>query len=285
MDALTTFDDLVLGCIYLAVSFVLLVLGTWIYDRVNPHYSLRHELAERDNMAVGIALAGYLTGLVIALTGVLVGESIGLWWDLVDLVVYGLSAIVLLIVASFVNDKVILNTFDNEDELIRDQNAGMGAISAGTHIATGLVIYGAISGFGGGFITLLVFFALGQLVLVLVSRLYEAVVPFDLHDEIEKDNVAVGVTFAGVLVALGNIVRIASEGDFISWTVNLTNFGILVGFGLLILPLLRLLADRVMVPGRKISDELSTQAVPNIGAGFVAAASYFIVSMLIGVVV
>ncbi|MCB0313827.1 MAG: DUF350 domain-containing protein, partial [Calditrichaeota bacterium] len=61
----------------------------------------------------------------------------------------------------------------------------------------------------------------------------------DLHAEIEKDNVAVGVAFAGVLIAIGNIVRIGASGDFISWEYNLTTFFGFVLFGLILLPVLR----------------------------------------------
>ena len=95
-----------------------------------------------------------------------------------------------------------------------------GVVVCASYIATGLVIFGAVSGEIGGIVTTLVFWVLGQVALVLAGLVYEWITPYSIHDEIEKDNVAAGVAFAGALVGIGVIVFHASAGNFISWAVN-----------------------------------------------------------------
>ena len=104
---------------------------------------------ERDNAALALAVAGYYMGLVLAIGGTLVGESLGLVEDLIDLFMYGFLSIILLNVSWFLCDKIILYKFKMHDELIRDQNQGTGAVAAAVSIASGFVIYGSVAGTGG----------------------------------------------------------------------------------------------------------------------------------------
>ncbi len=274
-------DQILTGMVYLLSVFVLLVIGKLVYDLLHRGFDLKSELVERDNLALAITVGGYYVGLVMAVGGVLSSESNGLVDDLIDIGFFGLVAIVLLNLSAWINDKVILRQFDNEKEIIKDRNAGTGAIEAGNHIAVGLMTAGALSG-EGDLITAGAFWLLGQVVLIVASVLYAALLPFDVHDEIERDNVAVGVAFAGVLIAIGNVVRLGSEGDFISWYQNLSEFGSFTLAGLILLPVVRVFADKVLLPGAKLTDELVNQEKPNIGAGMIEAASYFAASMLIG---
>ena len=274
-------DQLLTGLVYLASIFVLFLIGKLVYDKLHPGFVLREELFERDNVALSLAVVGYYLGLVLALGGVLSGPSLGLVDDLIDIFFYGLLAIVLLHVSAWLNDRVILRRFDNQKEIITDRNAGAGAIEGGNHVANGLIIAGAISGFGD-LVTALAFWGLGQVVLILAGLVYERVVPFDVHDQIERDNVAVGVAFSGVLIAIGHIVGVAVEGDFIGWRENLAQLAAYAAVGLVLLPLVRLLTDKLLLPGVKLNDELVAQDEPNLGAGLIEAFSYVAAAMLIG---
>ncbi len=274
-------DQILSGLIYLLSLFVLLGFGKLLYDLLHPRFVLRTELFERDNVALAVTVAGYYLGLILALGGVLSGPSSGLWVDLIDIGLYGLAAVLLLNLSAWMNDKIILSKFDNQKEIIDDRNAGTGAIEAGNHIANGLIISGALSG-QGDLLTALVFWLLGQLALIVGSKIYTAMVAFDVHDEVEKDNVAVGVAFAGVLVGLGYIAGLATSGDFVSWAANLGEYGVYVGVGLLLLPVIRWTADRVLVPGVSLDDELVGQEHPNLGAGILEAFSYVAAAILIG---
>ena len=277
-----TLDQILTALVYIGAVTVLFVLGKWLYDRLHPRFKLAKELVEKDNLAMAVAMAGYFLGLVFAIGGVLIGPSHGIIDDLIDIFYFGIAAILLLNLSGFINDKLLLYKFDNVKEIIDDQNVGTGVIEAANHTAMGLIIAGAISGQGGSMITAAAFWLLGQVSLIVGTFLYDLITPFKLHDEIEKDNVAVGVAFAGILIALGNIARIAVSGDFYSWEENLTEFGVYMGLGLLILPVLRVICDRVLLPGASLTDELVNQEKPNVGAGIIEATTYICASMLVG---
>ena len=54
--------------------------------------------------------------------------------------------------------------------------------------------------------TAIAFWALGQTVLVLVGKYYNLITNYNIHEHIEKDNVAVGIGFAGALIGIGNLL-------------------------------------------------------------------------------
>ena len=274
-------DQMLRGFTYLAVVLVLLVIGKLVYDGLHRRFVLRTELVEKDNLAVALAVAGYYLGLVIVLGGVVSGPaSFNMFDDVIGLVIFGVLGIVLLNLSAWINDKVVFSKFDNEKEIVEDRNAGMGAVEGGNYVAVGLITAGAMSG-EGGLLPGLVFWVLGLFALIVAGLLYDKITSYDLHEQIEKDNVAVGVAFAGVLVGFGNIIRLAGDGDFVSWNESLTEFGYYTLVGLILLPLIRIFADKVLLPGASLSDEL-VQARPNLGAGFIEAVSYLAASMLIG---
>ncbi len=280
-----TIDQVVTAFIYLVAVFFLFFVGKFVFDKLNRRFDLRAQLVKEDNFAVAIAVVGYYLGLVFAIGGILLGPSTYWLDDLIDIFFYGIIAIVLLNLSAFINDKIILYKFDNVKEIIDDRNVGTGVILAANHIATGLIIYGAISGEGGDLITACVFWILGQIALIIASLIYNLITSFDVHDEIEKDNVAVGVAFAGMLIAMGNVICVGLSGDFISWSVNLTQFGAFVLFGLILLPVLRFVTDKILLPGENLTKELIHQETPNVGAGAIEAFSYIAASFLLGWVI
>jgi len=274
-------DNFILAIIYLISAFALFFVGKVVFDRINRSYQLNEELVKKDNSALAIAMVGYYFGLTLSIGGVIVGPSAGLQEDLIDILLYGPLAIILMNASAIINDKFILYKFNNTKELIEDQNVGTGAVECAVYIATGMIIFGAISGQDGSLITAIVFWGLGQLALILTGIIYNLITPYDIHSHIEKNNVAVGVSFAGALVGIGNVIRHAVSGDFQSWSENLSIFLSFTVMGLIFLPIIRFLADKVLLPGENITDELVHQEKPNIGAAFIEAFSYIGASFFI----
>ncbi len=269
-------DRLVTALIYIVVFYVLFFLGKVIYSLIHRKYNLTHELVEKDNPAVAVALIGYYFGLVLSIGGAIVGPSHGIIIDLIDITIYGFLGIILLNLSWILCDKVMLPRFHISDELIRDQNCGTGAVSLGMSVATGLIIFGSVSGEGGGIWSAVGFWALGQLILMIAGAVYAKVLPFDVHDEIEKDNVAAGVSFGGALIGIGIVVGLAAERDFHSWRTDLPNYVFVAVLGLLLLPVIRFLTDKILLPSVKLTHEIIAhgQEKPNIGAAFIEAFSY-----------
>ena len=275
-------DQIITSIIYLIAVLFILFLGKWVYNMLNPKFNLKEELVKNDNFALALAVVGYLFGLVLAMGGILEGPSLGWKDDVIDIVFYGITSIILLNISIIINNKIIMYKFDNIKELITDKNAGTGIVEAANHIAMGLIIFGSVSGEGGSLITFVVFWISGQVMLILSTFIYNLILPFDLHEHIEKDNVAVGVSFAGMIIALGNIIRIGLSGNFTSWQDSLVKFAIFTCFGIIMLPVIRFITDKVLLPGERLTDELVNQETPNIGAGAIEAFSYIGASFLIG---
>lgn len=270
---------------YMAMAFLLFLVGKWIYGLFHKNIDVKHQLVEEDNFAFAIAHTGYFVGLLLAIGAAIQGESYGLWVDLQEIAIWGLFSILLLNISVVINDKLILRNFRVYDEIIRDKNEGTGVVEAASMIASGLIIYGAVTGESHniytGIVQALVFWLIGQIGILLVSIVYQWSTPYNIHDHIEKDNVAVGLGFAGAIVAIGNLVRYGIQGEFVNWADSLVFVGFDLFLGLLFLPIIRLLTDKILLPGQNITDELINQEKPNIGAGLIEAFGYIGGSILI----
>ncbi|MCC5632460.1 DUF350 domain-containing protein [Nostoc sphaeroides CHAB 2801] len=267
----------------LAVGFGLFWLGQLAYQKLfRRRMELNLELFVKDNPAVAIALVGYYFGIVIALGGVL-GETLVNWQDkALNLATYGATVILLMLAGAWVGDKLILRHFSCEREIIQDRNIGAATVEAGNHIANGLILNAALAGESGGWLVGLVCWLIGLSVLVVVSFIYPRVTKYNVFAEIEKrNNPAAGLALAGLLIATGNIVRVAFSTDFENWIVSFTQYGLTLLFCLGSLVVIRWLADLVLVPGVKISDEIVNQEIPNIGAGLIEGFAYIASSFLI----
>lgn len=267
----------------LAVGFGLFWLGQLAYQKLfRRRMELNLELFVRDNSAVAIALVGYYFGIVIALGSVL-GQGAASWQDKpFALATYGTMVILLMLAGAWVGDRLILRCFECDREIIQDRNVGAAAVEAGNHIANGLILNAALAGESGNWLVGLTCWLIGLGTLVLVSNFYPRFAKYDVFREIEKrNNPAAGVALAGLLIATGNIVRISFTPEFQNWLVSFTQYGLVLLFSLISLVAIRAIADWVLVPGVKISDEIVNQEIPNLGAGLIEAFAYIAGSFLI----
>lgn len=264
MTDIAWLDIIIQGASFLILFIVIFLIAKFLKDWFTP-YNIDTEITQHDNPAMAISLAGYYLGVFAVFIGALLGPSTTLVEDLITVGGYSLLGILLLNLSRYINDKLILFQFSTKKEIIEDHNSGTGIVVFGSYLASGLVVAGAIHGEGGGIITALVFYILGQVALVLFSLLYEWITPYSIHDEIEADNVAAGLGFGGGLVAIGIIVMRAVSGDFVSWGVNLTGLltNVIIVFVYLIL--VRLFFDKVVIAKADLNHEI--QKDKNIGAG------------------
>ena len=278
-------DGIITTLIYILASFVLFLVGKFAYQLFHPRVKVSYELVENDNLAFSLAHVGYFIGLLLAIGSAVIGESEGLVEDLINIGVYGALSIVLLNLALIINDKVILSKFDLKKEILDQKNVGSGVVEGANAIATGLIVLGAISGEGAGFggpvATAILYWILGQVILFLTTIIYNWITPYDIHEHIEKNNVAVGVGYAGAIIAIANLIRNALMHDFESWAITLEDVGFNVIVGFIFLPIARLLTDKILLPGQKLTDEIVNQEHPNVGAAVVEAFAYVGGSMLI----
>ena len=279
---LSILDGILTSLIYLLASFALFFIGRLIYKLVNKSIDVDHELVEKDNLAFAFANVGYYIGLLIAIWSLYIGESEGhIIDDLIGIFIFGLLSIVLLNLSVFITDKLILRKFDLRKEIIEDQNVGTGVIEGAVCVANGLIIHGVMAENPDNYFGIIALWALAQVFLFIAVLFYNLITSYNIHDEIEKDNVAAGIGVAGAIVAIANLVRHGAGLEAESWIQVVENLGLETGIGLLMLPLVRFLTDKILLPGRKLTDEIVNQEVPNVGAGVIEAFGYVGGSVLI----
>lgn len=274
-------DALITSLIYLALCFVLFVLGRLVFGLFHRNIKVKEELVDHDNLAFAISHVGYFMGMLLAIGSAIVGPSHGLVQDVIDISIYGLLSILLLNISLIINDKIILRSFSIREEITSRRNIAVGVAEASIAVATGLILMGSVSGEGGSVVTALAFWALGQVVLIVTALFYTFFTKINIQEQLQKGNVAVGIAFGGALIAIANLIRYGLAGEFESWQENLSNVGLEIAVGLVFLPVVRVVADKMLLPGRKFNEELIGQVKPNMGAAFLEAFAYIGGSILI----
>ncbi len=269
------------GASLILLFMFVLLLSKAAKDLCTP-YKIDEELSEKDNVALATSMAGYFSAIAIIYIGALLGPSKDLLQDLITVGGYAGLGILLLNLSHEINDRFILRGFSNVKEIIEDRNVGTGAVQFGSYVASGLIVAGAIHGEGGGVMTIVVFFLLGQIGLILFTELYNWITPFDLHQEIEQDNVAAGIAFGGTLIAVGIILMKGASGNFVSWGQNLSIFAMDAMLVFILLPLVRFFFDKVIMPRTSLDHEIHHDR--NLGAGLlemIGAISFSVILLFV----
>lgn len=278
MNEYIDFTELLNSGGYVLSGLLIFILGKILFKLTHSKINIQHELVEKDNFAFIISYVGYFVGLLITIGGSIVGESYGFWIDIEHIFIYGILSILLLQVSSFLGNKLILPKFDLKKEIIEDQNEGTGIIEAIIYIVNGLILYGALLGesetLTEGILTFVVYWAIGNVMLIITSKIYTLWLNYNIHQEIEKDNVAAGIAFSGAILAIGIIIMNALIAPFIDWTTTLVDVSVQMVVASLLLPIMRFFADNILLPGQKLTDEIVNQEKPNLGAGLVEAFAY-----------
>lgn len=270
---------------YTVSGLIIFIIGKIAYKLIHPKINIQQELVDKDNFAFILSYVGYFAALIIVIGGTIVGESYDFATDILLIFVYGILGIALLLIAAWISNKLILTKFDLKKEIIADKNEGSGIIEAAIYIANGLILYGALIGESetllSGITTFLIYWIIGNFVLIIASKIFTSWMSYDIHTEIENDNVAAGISFAGAILAIGIITMNAILDPFVNWTTTLVDISLQTVLGCILLPIIRLFADKILLPGRKLTDEIVNQEKPNIGAGLIEAFAYVAAAILI----
>lgn len=244
------------GAFVLLVALVLLFLSKVIYAAVHRR-DLTFDLTSSDNPAVAVKLTGYLLAVGLVIGAIAFGTGGNYLEDALGLFLYGLLGNGLLLVASKIQSKTLFRHLPGDEALFEERNVALALARAGALVASGLVLAGSCVGEGGGILTLLVYFTLGQFVLLGIGGIYVRSAGFAVLEHLRGDNRAAGLSFAGTQVAGGILLFHAGKGDFDGWTTDLVSYAVHVALGFGLLPVLRLFFDFVWLPGVKVSREIA----------------------------
>lgn len=280
---LPDFNTIIINFLFILSYIGLFFIAKWLKG-IFSSYNLDEQLTHYDNNAVSVSAAGYFVGVTAVFIGAILESSPSMTMaeraafrpevatldldaliDLASSIAIAIGGILLLHVARLVNQKAILTEFSVDKEIIKDQNPGTGVVEAACYVASGLIIAGSLHGEGGGLGTSLIFFIIGQVCLILFARLYAKLTPYSVHDEIEKDNLAAGLGFAGGLISIGIIVMQAVSGNFSGWVEDLTSLGLEVLVVFVYLIAVRVIFDKLILRNSDLNTEIAQDQ--NIGAG------------------
>ena len=292
IDALQSFPR---GLVFVAEGLIILALAKFAKDLATRHYRVDQEISSNGNVAVALRLSGYFIAVMLILLGALYQPLTGGGWvssaeleaaggfgfnrelgeEVLRVFLYALAGIVALNLVRVLFDRLVLYKFQLEKEVVQDRNAGAGAAEFGMYLATGLLIAGAVAGDPRGnemeaALVALAFFGMGLALLVAFAVFYEFTTSFNIHDEIERDNSAVGIAFGGNLVAIGLITMKAVFGSFDGWGESIASFLVFGVLGFALLYAVRLLIDLILLPTVKVSQALAGGR--NVGVALVEGA-------------
>lgn len=270
MNAVVTLTGLGQGIIYVMVG----ILFIWLAKRLDDWRTKEFDDDEHiddGNLAVGLRRTGLYLGIAIALSGAMTGVSKGFFLDVIQLLIDGLVITGLMFSTRFINDFIMLGNISNDEECIKvfhlpdgrkiTGNTAVGMVEAGMYIATGFILNGSISGSGGtffqGIVSAIVFFVLGQLALLVFGLLYEMLTPFNVRNEIKRNNLAAGIGLGGILIALGIILMASIAGPFTGWGTDLISFCIYAVYGIVMLLIFRMVIERLLLPTTNLATEIT----------------------------
>jgi putative membrane protein len=124
-DSFAGFDDFL---VYLAISLALLYCFVWLYIRVTPWAEMA--LIRAGNMAASFSLGGAILGFIVPLSA-----AIKYSVNLVDMVIWGLIALVVQIMA-FIVVKMLVPSVTQD---IEANNGAQGFFLGVTSLAAGLL--------------------------------------------------------------------------------------------------------------------------------------------------
>jgi uncharacterized membrane protein YjfL (UPF0719 family) len=263
-------------------ALVLLLLARWVLQWIFGH-SLRVMLTDHDNPAIGLAVAGYLFGVIWTITVLLSAPGRGLWRDVLDVLLYGGLGIILLTAVALVSCRLFLGLRVREH--LEAHNVAAAIVVAGVFVATSLTYSGTLSGEGGGFWVLLLFFVLGQLALLGMTYVFRWLTDYDDVQEIASGNIAAGLALAGLLVAMGIVVGRAVAGDFIGLGESLWHFFLALLVFVVFYPVRQLVVQGLILGGslhwRAMLLDREIAQDKNVAAGLLEAMAYIATSLFI----
>ena len=258
----------------------------------------RDELAEKDNLAYGLTLAGGAGAVALVLAAATAGDpAVDFAQELGVVALYAVVGLVLLKAGMLINDWVVFNEFSLK-QAINGGNVAAGTAQAANLIAIGILVNAAINYSEGDLVNavavVVIVFLLAQLVLLAVTRIRALI--YAKRNEgakwqaaIDGGNAALGVRYAGHLI--GTALAVSSAGGMTAYVVPpdagmVVVYAALLGLAVvlaLVLLLLSMLAQRAILHGIDVVEEVDVQA--NVGVAAIEAAVFIGVGLVMHAVI
>jgi uncharacterized membrane protein YjfL (UPF0719 family) len=266
-------------------SLALLLLFRLGQRLLSPKHTVREDL-EHNDTARALLQVGQVFGIFLiagsVVAGCVTGES--LRHDVLWVALYGVLALTLLSVFGHLGVRLLVRSRLPAE--IERGNIAAGLAGGAHYLATGIITARAIS--GNDFSTVgvaLVFFVLSQLTLHVVVMLFRALTAYDDAEEVLGENLAAGLSYAGLTVAVALIVGYAVEGTFVDWSTSLRGYAKALLYVLTLYPVRQLfvqtllLGARFTLRGGRLDQGIAAER--SIGMAVMEAVSYLAAAFLV----
>ncbi|MCI2283192.1 DUF350 domain-containing protein [Colwellia sp. MSW7] len=280
--------------VYLAIdiSIAIILLGAMRFLLgLTSQVNSTEELAQKDNFAFGVSVAGSILALGIVLTGAITGENAPSYLiEAIGMLAYGTYGLILIKVGRFIQDKVALQHL-NKTELIKEKNLSIGIIDAAGAIATAIIIRAVLLWVDGldisTFIAITSGFIVAQAVLVLVTRIRESRYAKNnqedcLQEALSEGQLALAIRYSGQVISTALAVTAASHfiiyspatlvDNLLGWLI----FGIIMT---LLVSILTAVAKRIVLWGINLVEEVDQQH--NIGVASIEMATSISIALIL----
>jgi len=252
---LDNLDNDLAGVAFIAVAFLYMYLAKLISDRI-AGFEPDREIEERSNLAVALRRGGFYLAIPLGMFGAILGPGQGLASDLQVLALDGLLITLFMFVARQINDRITLRGLDN-NQAVLSGNRAVGWAECGGYLATGIIAMASFYGEGdNGIVSAVVFFLLGQVMLLLVTRLYEMITPWSVVQAIDEGKTSAGLMVGGTMVAMAVILAGPIMGPGSGWQADLLGFAWYSVMGIVLMLLANPLIDRLFLPNTDIRTEI-----------------------------
>lgn len=272
--------DLILISVYFVAFVFSLLMGKLLFFKIQKE--VHHALFTLDRRSTSVAFASFLLSISLAFFGLILSNvRLSIQDELINLAIYIPTALVLIVISSFIHDKIFFSKINNRQALF-DGNTALGVAESGSYISTGIILMSCFTGTDSHYLSAVVMFVVSQLFLFLFYWLYEFITPYKFRREIINNNLAVGIAIAGNKIAFSILMIIITWGNFTSWTIFIQDC-LIYGFGAIAyLLVLRFIFASMVFPTISINEEISRDR--NTGVGLFEACiaiTYSILTVLI----
>ena len=167
-------------------------------------------------------------------------------------------AALLIHLSRYLNDWLILYEFDNNREVVQEKHTAVAIVEGATYLATAYLVGGAFYDWESGLWLAIVWFLIGQSLLVLLALLYplfERAAAKALDDH----NVAVGIALGGFLLSGGIVCGAVISGPSQGWRQDTLIVTVYVSAWLVLMLAAHVLANLLTFRSSRLRDEVVQQ--------------------------
>jgi uncharacterized membrane protein YjfL (UPF0719 family) len=268
---------ILVGPLSLAAGILLLLViiaaFLWISAKIEG-YDPVNEMLFRDNPALGVRYAFFAIAIVFALLGIFdraQGDS-----GIIDFAEHAVVAILLIYLSRFLNDWFILYHFNNNREVVHEKNIAVAVVEGATYLASAYVIAGAFYDWETGLWLAIVWFLIGQVLLILLGLLYHGL-SRSADTQLDEQNLAVGLSLGSFLLSGGIVCGAIISGPSKGWQQDLLIVTAYIVGWIVLMLVAHVVSDALVFRKSRLGDEVTEQR--NLAAALFKAVIFLSVTL------